>query len=171
MIGLLGVTIMEVMGVTLPHVFKDTAKDPRINAARMNLKVFISYPTGKSLIEGAQDVGCWGLFSGQFGGPAHYSGRGTPFHEMESRPSHKSHILNNFSDYLGKTLHNVSPRVRWFLFNAEVVEREKMEFNMQKSKPPGITPMSKNWGSGFFWHFRLPYFNFSYPPRSLRSLR
>ena len=60
MIGLMGVTTMEAIGLTFPHVFKDIAKDPRINIVRMNLKIFIRYP--------------------------------------------KSHNLNNFSDYLGKTL-------------------------------------------------------------------
>ena len=60
MIGLLGVTTMEVIEFMFPQVLKDTAKDPRINILRMNLKIFIRYP--------------------------------------------KSHNLNNFSDYLGKTL-------------------------------------------------------------------
>ena len=53
MIGLMGVTIMEVIELTFPHVCKDIAKDPRINIVRINLKIFIRYPTGKSLIEGA----------------------------------------------------------------------------------------------------------------------
>jgi hypothetical protein len=53
MIGFLGVTIMEIFGLALPHVFKHTAKDPRINIVRRNLNIFIRYPTGKSLIEGA----------------------------------------------------------------------------------------------------------------------
>jgi hypothetical protein len=48
MIGLSGVTVMEVgCSIPSPHVFKDTAKDPRINILKINLKFFIRHPTGK----------------------------------------------------------------------------------------------------------------------------
>ena len=47
MIGFSGVTEMEVgcpIGLPPPQVFKDTAKEPRHNMARKNLKSFISHP-------------------------------------------------------------------------------------------------------------------------------
>jgi hypothetical protein len=48
MIGLSGVTVMEVgCSIPPPQVFKDTAKDPRINILRINLTFFIRHPTGK----------------------------------------------------------------------------------------------------------------------------
>ena len=48
MIGLSGVTVMEVgCSIPSPHVFKDTAKKPRIHILRINLKFFIRHPTGK----------------------------------------------------------------------------------------------------------------------------
>jgi hypothetical protein len=46
MIGFSGVTVMEVgcpIGLPPPHVFKDTAEEPRNNIARKNLKSFISH--------------------------------------------------------------------------------------------------------------------------------
>jgi len=50
MIGLSGFTVMEVgCSIPSPHVFKDTAKDPRINILRINLTFFIRHPTGKKL--------------------------------------------------------------------------------------------------------------------------
>jgi hypothetical protein len=48
MIGLSGFTVMEVgCSISSPHMFRDTAKDPRINIFRINLKFFIRHPTGK----------------------------------------------------------------------------------------------------------------------------
>ncbi len=49
MIGLSGVTVMEVgCSIPPPHPCKDTAKDPRINIVRINLKFFMRHPTGKN---------------------------------------------------------------------------------------------------------------------------
>jgi hypothetical protein len=49
MIGLSGVTSMEVgCSIPSPHVFKDTAKNPRINILRIDLTFFIRHPTGKN---------------------------------------------------------------------------------------------------------------------------
>ena len=48
MIGFSGVTVMEVgSSIPSPQVFKDTAKDPRINILKIILKFFIRHPTGK----------------------------------------------------------------------------------------------------------------------------
>jgi hypothetical protein len=47
MIGFSGVRVMEVgCSIPSPHVFKDTARDPRINIFRINLKFFIRHATG-----------------------------------------------------------------------------------------------------------------------------
>jgi hypothetical protein len=47
-IGLSGVTVMEVgCSIPSPHVFRDTARNPRINFLRIDLKFLIGHSAGK----------------------------------------------------------------------------------------------------------------------------
>ena len=103
MIGFSGVTVMEVgcpIGLPPPHVVKDTAKEPRNNIARKNLKSFISHRGGRN----QSPLGT--TRSGMFYPHSNEEGNSFPRSYRLILKSNPIYLANNFWRIRGKVYEN-----------------------------------------------------------------